>query len=67
MLPMARTVVQNSRDVKASGSPPIGSRMLNATAVPPMIPPSCSSLDRASTAHSRFTQPIPKIFGGTLA
>ena len=41
--------VQIGSEVEPSGSPPIGSRMLNATAVPPTMPPSWSSFDSTSS------------------
>jgi len=65
MLTITRTTVQIVREVLPSGSPN-GIRMLNATAVPPMMPPSWSSFDSARMIQRKLTQPIRPTRGGTL-
>src|ERR671914_3126866 len=65
MLTATTTTVQTVREVAPSGSEPIGSRMLNAAATPPTIPPSCRIFDNARTIQSTLTQPIRPNFGGT--
>ena len=61
---MAATMTcQMVTEVWPRPSLPRGTRMLKATAVPPRMPPNCSTLARIISTHIRLTHPS----GPTLA